>query len=173
MTLIQYRRLRIPMATLCLVLAGAVWADRVHAQETVSLTFRANLQVTKMHPSVDGVGVSCSAPLPVSLPSLDGGTYLIYARSAPAPVVSHGFTGMVTATANVPLAVLAEPANRTLSFTCVLNMWVGGSFKEAAATAATPQNVIEGMTGNTELVATGSVATSTQTVTFPNVAAAP
>jgi len=80
---------------------------------------------------------------------------------------------MVTATANVPLAVLAEPANRTLSFTCVLNMWVGGSFKEAAATAATPQNVIEGMTGNTELVATGSVATSTQTVTFPNVAAAP
>ena len=89
------------------------------------------------------------------------------------PVVNREFFGTVTATADVPLAVFAAPANRTLTVTCVLNLSVADASKEAVATAATPQNIVAGAAGNWDVVATGSVVKWTQAVTFPVKSAAP
>src|SRR5688500_14547714 len=132
---ISDKRLRISIATLGFCVAGAVCADRVQAQGAL-LTLNANVQVTNLHTSVTHVGLGCTAPLPspiAGIPGLPSTTSIPYARATPIPVVNRVYSGVVTASSNVPQTILAVPANRTLSVTCVLELYQGGGYREAAA----------------------------------------
>jgi hypothetical protein len=154
-----------PIVTLALVLAGAVAPDRLQAQTAVPMTFNADVQVTNLHPNVSGVGMTCMAPLPVSLVIGAGMTMSStpVARSAQKPLVNRAFSGPITATVNIPATVLAIPANRTLTFTCQLDLYQGNGYRSAAASAAVPQSITA---QNFEVVAVGSAVTWSQTVTF-------
>jgi hypothetical protein len=170
MTSSQHRRLRMSMATLILLVAAAVWTDRLHAQgpyscvtatSCVPLALNANLQLTNLHPLVSHVMVVCTGVMP-------NGT--ISGSSSQMPVVNRGYTGTVITSLNVPQSVVASAANHAINVSCKLRLVKDGGqpgqvATDAVATAAQPLPVAF---DNWAILATGATVSWTQSVTFPN-----
>ena len=183
MTISEHRRLRIIIATLSLFLASAASADLAMAQAIVAncsspsscvpMTFNASVQLTKLHPDAGNVGIECRAPIPAGQWTSGAGIIsLLLGRSNPIPIVNRGYAGIVTAVIQVPKVILDVPANRTLNVTCKLILFYGATagYQIAVASAAQPEIITPGISGNFNVVATGSTITWTQAVTFPNAA---
>ena len=171
MTISERRRLRISIATLGLFFASAGSADRAFGQAApcteasvcVTLTLNANVQVTKLHPLVTGVGMKCDA----TLSTAGLGTYL-FGTPVMTPVVNRGYTGTLVGTLNVPRSVLDDPAKRTLPVTCNLRLFKAGGPSvgvNAVASAAVPETITD---TNWTTVATGSTIRWNEAVTFPS-----
>jgi hypothetical protein len=168
-------RLHISIATLGLIVASALCADRVLAQSSLScltatacvpVTLTANLQLTNLHPAVTHVQVHCAG-------SIQNGT--LYGTSNQAAVVSRGYTGGVTASLNVPKYIVAGTATHAITMSCKLQLVKGGgtsgqAVADAVASATGPQGVLD---SNWGVLATGATVAWTQSVTFPNVSPAP
>jgi hypothetical protein len=168
MTIWEHRRLRISIATLGLLVAGAVGADRVQAQECpapatcVRMTLNANVQLTKLHPAVSNVILQCTARAPGGINRRDSLRYFDEKS-----VVNRGYSGSLTAAIDVPRSSLALPANRTMDVTCELALINNNTVRLAVASAAVPA-LLDG-SNDWHVVATGSNIKWTQALTFPSV----
>jgi hypothetical protein len=175
MTICQHRWLRISLATLGILVAGAVYADRALAQTNVlcsatpncaTVTFNANVQITKLHPAVLAVAMFCTGP---GLLALDDQPRPPSRRE----VVNRGYSGILTWA--VGAVNLDNPANRTKEATCNLVLTTMGpntqtDWRPAVVTTGPQQSVTA---SNWTSVGAGSVVTWTQTVTIPSANAAP
>jgi hypothetical protein len=182
MTITKSLRLRISLVTLGLVMAGALCADGVLAQETdpvdasfcyenapnfpstcVPMTFNANVQLTQLHPAILTASLGCRVTPP---PGVNPNT-LHENRGSSMPVTGRAFSGLLTTTMRVPVSRLVNPANRTISITCRVLLTRSGGQAAANPSATQPESITA---SNWAVVAAGSIVSWTQTVTIPNAA---
>jgi hypothetical protein len=122
----------------------------------------ANLQLTNLHSAVSHAKIWCTATWSSGAFQANG--------SAPLAVVNRSFTGSVTVTVFIPAVLLADPARRTVTVACELQLANGTSTKTAVANAAQPVGILY---DNWEIVSAASTVKWTQAVTFPNANATP
>jgi hypothetical protein len=159
----HHRPRQIWIATLGVFLIGAMFADRALAQNT-RLTLNVNVQLTKLHPDVKQAIVACTAPLASGQSRTD-----TTGNGPEGGVNNRALNRTMQAMITFYPADLADPANRTVTVTCRLQLGKSssGPYYNAQPNAAQPTAI---STSNWLLVAAGSTVTWTQSVTFPNVA---
>jgi hypothetical protein len=169
MTINDYRRLRISIATLAFVAASAVGADHAQAQTCnatspcVPVTVNVNVQLAKLHPAVTQMHLQCT------LDYLTGGNRgSIIGKTNNQPVVNRGYAGSLIVVINFPEAEIE--GNRTVNISCITVFHIAannGQSGVATATAAQPESITA---TNWRVVGSGSTVTWSQAVTFPNAA---
>jgi hypothetical protein len=152
-------RLTVCLAALGLAVASDATSATAACADCATVTFNANLQVTKLHPSVTAVELTCRSP----------GSDEI-GKSGKLPVVDHGFTGSVTVVMTFSAAyIISRPDYRAFAY---CELWLESPLAPgrhmAVALAAQPLLVTD---PHWYYVATGSTVSVAKELTFPNAAA--